>query len=161
MVPMNHGWLWFPNRPGLVSGIIIGGFGIGTFIFNFVCTALVNPDNLTAVNEKFPEEVNQRVPKMMLVLTLSNICIVLLALVLIFPGRDPTSQKEVKQAILMDLSHALTSEENNDDSIVDLEPLIMGDARRDSRGRSSSLGGQEALGLQIASFLSVDTKILY
>lgn len=29
MVPMQHGWLWFPDYPGLVSGIIIGGFGIG------------------------------------------------------------------------------------------------------------------------------------
>ena len=34
MVPMHHGWLWFPNNPGLVSGIIIGGFGVGTLIFS-------------------------------------------------------------------------------------------------------------------------------
>ena len=54
-VPMHHGWLWFPNRPGLVSGIIIGGFGMGSFIFDFVCTALVNPDDISAVNGKFPQ----------------------------------------------------------------------------------------------------------
>ncbi len=29
MVPMTHGWRWFPLNPGLVSGIIIGGFGVG------------------------------------------------------------------------------------------------------------------------------------
>ena len=34
MAPMHHGWLWFPKSPGLVSGIIIGGFGVGTLIFS-------------------------------------------------------------------------------------------------------------------------------
>jgi len=29
MVPVAHGWLWFPDCPGLISGIIIGGFGVG------------------------------------------------------------------------------------------------------------------------------------
>ena len=55
MVPMQHGWLWFPNNPGLVSGIIIGGFGIGTFVFSLVCSSLVNPDGVDAVDGKFPD----------------------------------------------------------------------------------------------------------
>ena len=48
MVPMHNGWLWFPSRPGLVSGIIIGGFGVGTFVMGIVCTAIVNPHDVEA-----------------------------------------------------------------------------------------------------------------
>jgi hypothetical protein len=29
----------------MVSGIILGGFGIGALIFGFISTALVNPEN--------------------------------------------------------------------------------------------------------------------
>ena len=46
MVPVHHGWLWFPNNPGLVSGIILGGFGLGSLIFDNVLRVLVNPDDL-------------------------------------------------------------------------------------------------------------------
>ena len=44
MVPMHHGWLWFPNQAGLISGIIIGGFGLGALVFAPLATLLVNPD---------------------------------------------------------------------------------------------------------------------
>ena len=99
MVPMNHGWLWFPERPGLISGIIIGGFGIGTFVFNFVCTAIVNPNNEKEVDGRFPEDVNERVPRMLLTLTISCILISVASVLLIFPGHDATSKKEVKKRI--------------------------------------------------------------
>ena len=48
MVPVHHGWLWFPNRPGLISGLIICGFGFGALIFNTVSRILVNPDDESA-----------------------------------------------------------------------------------------------------------------
>lgn len=47
MTPMSNGFGWFPNRKGLVAGVILAGFGIGTFIFNVAQTAFVNPDNLS------------------------------------------------------------------------------------------------------------------
>ena len=45
MVPIHHGWLWFPDHPGLVSGIILGGFGVGGLIFDNVFTHVINPGN--------------------------------------------------------------------------------------------------------------------
>ena len=56
MVPVHHGWLWFPERAGLVSGIIIGGFGLGPLIFNNLSLAIINPDNVS-IDEKgrFPD----------------------------------------------------------------------------------------------------------
>ena len=46
MVSIHHGWLWFPERPGLISGLVIGGFGLGALIFDNVSTYLINPMNL-------------------------------------------------------------------------------------------------------------------
>lgn len=37
---------WYPNHAGLVSGIVIAGFGLGAFIFNPIVTLLVNPENV-------------------------------------------------------------------------------------------------------------------
>ena len=99
MVPMHHGWLWFPDHPGLVSGIIVGGFGVGTLIFSLVCTALVNPGNEKPVNGVFPDSVNERVPHMLLVFTLCRLGIAICAIALIFPGNDLTNSKEIKDAI--------------------------------------------------------------
>ena len=102
MVPMQHGWLWFPDRPGLITGIIIGGFGLGAFVFNFVCTGLVNPDNEKPVDGRFSDEVNGRVHRMLVIFTLSCICIVTVSSMLIYPGRDPVSKKEVKSRMQED-----------------------------------------------------------
>ncbi|XP_071511784.1 apicoplast pyruvate carrier 1-like [Diadema antillarum] len=39
---------WLPHRKGLVSGLVVAGFGGGAFIFNIVQTAFLNPHNLKA-----------------------------------------------------------------------------------------------------------------
>ncbi len=44
-VPLICGWEFFPKNRGLVSGLIIGGFGFGAFIFGFITTAIANPNN--------------------------------------------------------------------------------------------------------------------
>lgn len=43
IAPILAGWLHFPDRKGLVSGIILCGFGLGLFIYNIVSRELVNP----------------------------------------------------------------------------------------------------------------------
>ena len=86
MVPVHHGWSWFPNRPGLVTGLIISGFGFGALIFNSVSRALVNPDNESADAEtgKFSDEVTKRVPYMLHVILVCFACMTFAAIALIF-----------------------------------------------------------------------------
>jgi MFS family permease len=36
--PMAAGWKWLPDKKGLVSGIILTGFGAGGFVFNIIGT---------------------------------------------------------------------------------------------------------------------------
>ncbi|WP_245683092.1 hypothetical protein [Alkalibacterium thalassium] len=33
--PLSTGLKWYPRKKGMVTGIIIGAFGMGGFIFNF------------------------------------------------------------------------------------------------------------------------------
>ncbi|RUS90172.1 hypothetical protein EGW08_002051 [Elysia chlorotica] len=47
-MPLSCGMKWFPERKGLVNGLVVAGFGGGAFIFNQVQTAFINPDNLPA-----------------------------------------------------------------------------------------------------------------
>ena len=53
MVPVHHGWLWFPGSPGLVSGIIIGGFGCAPLVFDNMWTRVINPDNVPVNDDGF------------------------------------------------------------------------------------------------------------
>jgi hypothetical protein len=67
------GWKYFPFNRGMVSGLIIAGYGFGAFIFNFVCKAIANPNNeepevIYEENGKkvkyFTEDVYENVPFM-------------------------------------------------------------------------------------------------
>mmetsp|Transcript_17786 Transcript_17786/g.17490 ORF Transcript_17786/g.17490 Transcript_17786/m.17490 type:complete len:136 (+) Transcript_17786:188-595(+) len=45
LVPLLLAWEFFPQRKGLLSGIIVGAFGFGAFFFGFISLAIVNPSN--------------------------------------------------------------------------------------------------------------------
>lgn len=47
-VPLKVCWDHFPDRKGTVSGVVIGGFGLGSLIFGFISTLLINADNQRA-----------------------------------------------------------------------------------------------------------------
>ena len=40
--PLSTGLKWYPRKKGMVTGIIIGAFGMGGFIFNFLLSALIS-----------------------------------------------------------------------------------------------------------------------
>jgi len=62
LVPVHHVWLWFPDYPGLTSGIVLAGYGFGSLIFNSASTALINPDNEVQdqTTYQFAGDVNDR-----------------------------------------------------------------------------------------------------
>lgn len=68
-IPLKICWDYFPERKGMVSGTIICGFGLGSFIFSFLSTVLTNPNNSSANHEVdgliyYDQEVASRVPTM-------------------------------------------------------------------------------------------------
>ncbi len=86
MVPVHHGWLWFPESPGLVSGLVIGGFGLGALVFNNVSTLIINPDNLKSTEVDYDKIISGRFVKMLHYLLLSYALLALLGVALIFSG---------------------------------------------------------------------------
>lgn len=43
MLPIHLGHRYFPKNKGLATGIIGSGFGLGSFTFNFIVKAIINP----------------------------------------------------------------------------------------------------------------------
>lgn len=78
MPPLKIGWDLFPNSKGKVSGFVSAGFGLAPFIFDFVATLIVNPDNLSpdiivdegggVITKYYSATVANRVPLMLQVL---------------------------------------------------------------------------------------------
>ena len=52
--PIICAWEWYPDNKGVVSGLIIGAFGMGAFIFGFITEEICNPWN----DERFVDPVN-------------------------------------------------------------------------------------------------------
>ena len=45
MIPLVCCYEYFPKRKGLITGIILGSYGLGSSIFNILATIIVNPNN--------------------------------------------------------------------------------------------------------------------
>lgn len=43
--PVHHAWIFFPDKLGFASGVVLAGFGGGAIIFDQVSTYLINPKN--------------------------------------------------------------------------------------------------------------------
>lgn len=86
-VPM----MWFPNNKGLVSGIVVSGFGIGAFIFNQIQTKLVNPDNVAVADDGYFHDaaVLSRVPQLLHLLGLMYLTLLCLGALLMLCFSKP------------------------------------------------------------------------
>lgn len=99
MVPVVLGLKYFPDKKGMVNGIIIAGYGFGSFIFNFIALAVVNQDNVKPTieddegkHEYFDEDVYGKVPRMLRILALCYVIIGLIGTLLV---KVPT-QEQIK-----------------------------------------------------------------
>ena len=91
------GWEWFPDNKGLVSGIILAGYGFGAFFYGYISTALVNPHDIQPHKDGdklFPQEVSDNFPKMFRICLIS--WAVLCSIGIIFVRRNPEFVKNQK-----------------------------------------------------------------
>jgi len=99
--PLGVAMKWFPRSKGLVNGVIVGGFGLGAFIFNQIQTAYLNPTNhkLDDHGEFFQDsKILDRVPSLFLLLGCLYAVIQCLAVLLI---RSPPETDLVSMLPLM------------------------------------------------------------
>lgn len=45
IIPIRLGFMYFPHKKGIVSGLIVCGFGMGAFFLSYVAKYIINPDN--------------------------------------------------------------------------------------------------------------------
>lgn len=89
MVPLICGWEYFPNKRGLVTGVCLGGYGFGSFIFSQVSTAIVNPNHEDPIDDPsneinfYDRKVAMNVPKMIRQLVYMWIFLVIIGIALI------------------------------------------------------------------------------
>lgn len=109
MVPLICAWEYFPEKKGMMTGIIIGAYGFGSFIFSLLSSHLVNPnkENPTINGGDiiyFSPDVANRVPYMIRVLSYIWTGFVLIAVILI--TRKPANR--VKTANIISKAHGDT-----------------------------------------------------
>jgi hypothetical protein len=53
----NEAWKFFPDKPGFASGIILAGFGCGSFFFDNLSTYIINPNDYAVGSPEFEDAV--------------------------------------------------------------------------------------------------------
>ena len=98
---LTTGMRWFPNNKGTVMGIVVGHFGGGAMIFNYIQSQIVNPHNVQPVGddgeEKYflDEEVLSRVPDLLWMLSIIYLILgVTGALLVVQPSKEWTEKQQ-------------------------------------------------------------------
>lgn len=86
MAPLKTAWYYYPNNRGLVSGIVLFGYGISAFMFNLICDHIINPKSQNVLADKlYSEEVSNRVPLYFITIIILFAIQVSVGIVLLFP----------------------------------------------------------------------------
>lgn len=124
MQPTVCAWEYFPDRKGLITGVMSSAYGMSTFIFSQMSTRIINPNDEEAViiiNENlkfFSEDVASRVPYCLRLMCLIFSIMVLIGCLLI---SRPKAEEEED-----DDQGALTSR-STENSMIDVgsgSPLL-------------------------------------
>lgn len=105
--PISCAVRWMPEKKGLITGVIVAGFGFGAFVFGFIAINLVNPDH-ESVSEEYKNgkyypkdsEVVERVPYMFAMLALSYFITITVGCLCI---SDPVEEEQTKRQELRTL----------------------------------------------------------
>ena len=71
-----------------MSGIVLCGFGFGSFVFNFISTAIVNPNHEEQHGGIFPPDVANNVPGMIRILTYCWAGLAVIGIALMIPYQE-------------------------------------------------------------------------
>jgi MFS transporter, OFA family, oxalate/formate antiporter len=82
-------WSYFPNRKGLISGLIMTGFGLSSFIFTSIADFIINPNSQLANKDGFyPPEIAMRVYKFIFIEFIIMIIVGSFSVLMTFPNHD-------------------------------------------------------------------------
>ncbi len=94
LVPINNAYYFFPQKKGIITGIIVCGLGMGSVIFNWALYLLINPTNQPPIEdpetgeEYFDPTIALDLPPTLRSLSYIYLAIAVVAVIIIFEGRD-------------------------------------------------------------------------
>lgn len=89
----NEAWKFFPDKPGFASGIILAGFGCGSFFFDNLSTYIINPNDYAVGSPEFDEAVQTRFVLMLRWLIVCFSVIILIGIITVWKGPDKLADK--------------------------------------------------------------------
>jgi MFS transporter, OFA family, oxalate/formate antiporter len=108
--PLEAAWKWYPKSKGLVTGVIVSGYGCGGFILNIVGTRYVNPHNHTMIRGLFPDEVYHNFPVLLRTLAMAFLVITLMCYFLITEPKTTANRQvdaKVEEVPGLEVSEAI------------------------------------------------------
>nr|CAH8871706.1 unnamed protein product [Trichobilharzia regenti] len=119
---------WFPERRGLVVGLIVGGFGLGSLVFTPIQTKFINPSNKKVDEESryfTDDELLERVPTAFLLMgsILAALELIAFALVRMKPA-PAANQPSESQARSQETSTAQSTENKPKEFNVEPRKLL-------------------------------------
>lgn len=119
MIPVAHCYKYFPKKKGMVSGIIVAGSGLGTFLFSMVAIEAINPHNAKpAADGYFVFEIAQNVPSFLRELAMicaGSIIGGSFLLLDLLPGMDPYADAHKHEA-----AEPLNAQQEKRNTLVEL-----------------------------------------
>ena len=100
IIPLVCAWEYFPHRKGLCTGILVGAYGLGSFIYTRVSTRIMNPNDekatipITTDLSFFTSDVADNVPKMLRILVAVWLVQITLGVIFISRPMDFLDEKE-------------------------------------------------------------------
>ena len=85
-------WKYFPEKKGLISGIIFSSFGLSSFIFTSLGDYLINPKDSQKIDGYYSEEVSERFLMYVKVFIICIIVMGTLSCILCFPFKEESSK---------------------------------------------------------------------
>lgn len=114
VVPIYNAYKYFPNRKGLVGGIIMCSYGIGTIIAINVALFLINPDNeKTASDGYFDKNIADRIPNAIRTFSYYFISLIVVGSLFLFEFPHNSQTLALPKPIVNDIPSETTDSENN------------------------------------------------
>jgi len=86
---MRASWRHYPNKKGLITGVLLAGFGSSSSIFNLIADRLINPFlEKPLENNIYSKEIANKVPLYFLVVLIATAAVGFISIIILFPYQE-------------------------------------------------------------------------
>jgi hypothetical protein len=124
--PLRLAWKHFPERKGMITGIIMTGFGIGTSILNYISKNIINPNNEEKGDDDFySEEIANRFKDYLIFILFAYLIVGICVLLMLIPVENDKpklhTDKIFEYLINTESLNDVTIKEGGEINSIDLE----------------------------------------